>query len=294
MIKITVPVAIVGCGDIGLRIAGKQDESTQISAIVASKSSKQRLENLGMDVQQIDLEQQVNAADCPEIFSECIYYLVPPQKEGVQDLRSRNFLNCLRQQDAISGLPRRIVLISTTGVYGDCAGDWVNEQTSVSPGTQRGQRRLDMEQQWLAYADDHGHILSILRVPGIYSHSRLPRERLLRREPVVDPKECGYTNRIHADDLAMICIGVMQQQKKTDIYNVADGIPGTISDYLLSAAKELDIPVPPIISMQDAQSCLSSGMLSYLRESRRIDNSKLFSQFDLTLQYPDYRMGMKF
>lgn len=283
---------IVGCGDIGTRIA-KLIGTNQCNGIVASHASFETIQQGNINAYRIDLD---SAPTIPiQLFNELakteqLYYLVPPQKTGLIDQRSQAFLTALTQTN-IS--PKRIVLISTTGVYGDHSGEWVNESTPVNPQTDRAKRRWNMEQQWTRFAENNDSILSTLRVPGIYSHSRLPRKRLEKQIPIVDPNECGYTNRIHADDLAATCIKVMTKQTHSDVYNATDGTPGKISDYLLAVAESLQLPIPPIIPMNKAKNQVSAGMLSYLKESRKISNQKLLNSFDIKLRYTDFREGMR-
>jgi len=243
-----------------------------------------------VDTFRVDFDQEVFL---PEALceSEHIYYFVAPQKEGTTDERTKNFLASLAKTETKG---KKIVLISTTGVYGNCDGLEVTEETPINPTTERSKRRADMEQQWRLYAEKTNSTLSILRVPGIYSYSRLPRKRIESGVPVVNPEECGYTNRIHADDLAMICQLIMENQLESDIYNVSDGYPGKISQYLLDVAVFLDLPKPPVVTMKEGEELISTGMMSYLTESRKIDSSKVIKQFNITLQYPNYLEGIQF
>jgi len=184
-------------------------------------------------------------------------------------------------------------VISTTGVYGDCQGEWVDETSPTEPQTERGQRRLDLEAQWLSWGEMNNVCVVILRVPGIYAYSRLPIERIRRRTPVVRAQECGFTNRIHADDLAAIMLVAMKGAQAGDIFNVTDGTPGKISEYLQAAAQVLGEQPLPEISMAQAQTQLSLGMLSYLSESRKISNRKMLDELNVVLRYPDFREGIK-
>ena len=288
-------IAIVGCGDVGLRIAQRLRisgiETQKILPIIRSKASQQKLlvdfsETTCLD---LDVAQEVIQPIWSDISE--LYYLVPPQKSGDRDLRSQQILKLLAKNGTSL---RRIVLISTTGVYGDCQGEYVTEETPLNPTTPRSQRRAEMEQQWLSFAEQQQCILSILRVPGIYSFSRLPRKRLEAQAPIVNPEECGFTNRIHADDLAMICTAVMQKQIETDIYNATDGKPGKMSQYFIDVAEFLGLAKPQIMSFAEAEELVTTEMMSYLKESRKISNKKLLATFNLKLNYEDYREGMRF
>ena len=283
---------IIGCGNVGRRIARLCMQSGQsVAAISQSEASKQQNVNLGADVYNIDLDQSSmeRSALSDNIEGAELYYLVPPQKKGITDHRTQNFLTWLSSNNY---LPKKVVLISTTGVYGNCDGAWVTEKTPVNPQTDRGKRRANSEQQWSAWSEQHNVSLVILRVPGIYAYDRLPRERLEKQIPVVDVSECGYTNRIHAEDLARVCITAMNKAKNGTVYNVTDGVPGKITEYLQVAARVLELPQPPVISMQQAQQQLSSGMLSYLSESRRISNQLMLDELKIKLLYPDFKQGL--
>jgi hypothetical protein len=293
-------ICIAGCGDVGKRIACRLIESgvktTSILAQVRSRESQSILEAESFQAEMIDFDslQEVEISKKYEKIHS-LYYLVPPQKNGEIDLRSKAFLDYLKCNGFTkpSKFVRRIVLISTTGVYGDCDGESVTEETPLNPTTERSQRRADMEKQWRCFADQNKMILSILRVPGIYSFSRLPRARLQTDTPVVNPDECGYTNRIHADDLAMICQAVMEKQISTDVYNVSDGEPGKLSQYLIDVANFLQLTPPTIVSLAEGHEKISTGMMSYITESRKIDNNKLLNTFNLKLAYSDYREGIQ-
>jgi len=256
---------ILGCGDIGRRIVNalidQGHDSTNIVGFVKSIQSIERCADLGVIGLRFDLDSLTR--DLSACHGAQLYYTVAPQKSGIEDLRTKSVLEQFESNDI---LPKRVVVISTTGVYGDCQGEWVTESNEPNPETERGQRRLDSELQWFAWGKKVGVPVIILRVPGIYAKSRLPRERIAARTPVVDPSECGYTNRIHADDLALICVAAMRRGKSGDVFNATDGTPGKISEYLQEAAKSLGEDPLPEISFSEGQAQLSSGMMSYLGE----------------------------
>jgi nucleoside-diphosphate-sugar epimerase len=283
---------ILGCGDIGRRIAlaliaqGHRKES--IVGLVKSVESEQRCFDLGINTGRFDLDGLHSEFSC--CHGAELYYTVAPPKQGVADTRSHALLSGL---DAKQFLPSKVVVISTTGLYGDCHGAWVDENSPIQAQTQRAKRRSDAEQQWLNWGHKNSVAVCILRVPGIYAFSRLPRSRIENRTPVVNPQECGYTNRIHADDLAQINLNAMRYGRAGEVYNATDGTPGKISDYLQQAAKMLGVDALPEISMQQAQQQLSQGMLSYLGESRKISNRKMLKELKIVLRYPDYLEGLK-
>ena len=284
---------IIGCGDVGRRIVWRLlktgKKSKDVIALVNSQSSMHACAALEVAAKHFDLDAiQTELEFCDKAE---IYYTVAPQKQGLNDLRSKSLLNYFRKKNI---KPSKAVVISTTGVYGDCDGEWVDERSPTQPQTERGHRRLDLEQQWLAWGSAADVPVVILRVPGIYAKSRLPVERIRKGSPVVSADECGFTNRIHADDLTEVAITAMQSAGAGEIFNVTDGTPGKISEYLQAVAQELNEKPLPEISMRDAQTQLSAGMLSYLSESRKISNRKMLDELRVKLRYPDFREGLKF
>lgn len=283
---------IFGCGDVGRRIVSQlvkiDVKANTIVGLVNSIASQRKAAQLNVDANMIDLDMALyNEINC--CHQANVYYTIAPQKSGVEDLRTNAALAVFESNDIT---PTKVVLISTTGVYGDCDGEWVNESSETRPQTDRGKRRLSSERQWLEWGAKNKVAVSILRAPGIYANSRIPKSRIEKRIPVVSENECGFTNRIHADDLARACITAMQKAEHGAIYNATDGKPGKISEYLQAAAKVLELPALPEISMQQAQQELSSGMLSYLSESRKISNQKLLTELEFELLYPDFREGL--
>ena len=289
---------ILGCGDVGRRIIAQltsspvslADSISDSSILACTRSAQARQNNALLGVQSIELDIDKAHALPAEIQGSDLYYLIPPPKQGTIDTRSRRVIELLSEQGLA---PKKIVLISTTGVYGDCRGEWVTEKSTTSPQTERGQRRLDSERQWLAWCEDYNVAINVLRVPGIYAFSRIPRQRLENKTPVVRAQESGYSNRIHADDLAMVAISAMHEPIAGEVFNVTDGSPGKISEYLQAACVVLGLPPLAEISMREAQAELSSGMLSYLSESRKISNQKMLSTLKVTLAYPDFRIGLR-
>ena len=184
------------------------------------------------------------------------------------------------------------MLISTTGVYGDCHGDWVNEQTPARPQAERARRRLHAEQALAAWADEHAVSYVILRVPGIYGPGKLPQARLQRGEPVLREQESPHSNRVHAHDLVRACLAAADHRQPQSLYNISDGHPSTMTDYFKRVADVLGLPQPPEISLEQARAQLSPGMLSYLAESKRLDNRLMREHLGVEPDYPDLASGL--
>ena len=279
-------ICIAGCGHIGKLLAQQLlQKKIPVSSFVSSDSSLAECKNRNIACEILDLDKPLHDID---LAGQQLIYLVPPPPTGKSDTRITNYLHAIEQQP-----PKKFVLISTTGVYGDCKGAWIDETTPLKPSAERAYRRADAEQQVQLFCQRLSIPLVILRVAGIYGPGKIPLARIKSGQPVVNKEDSPYTNRIHADDLVTICEQALLNQNITGIYNVSDGHPGTMHEYFTGVASAMGLAAPPAISLTEAQSQLSAGMLSYMAESRRIDNKKLLKDFALVLQYPDLQAGLK-
>jgi nucleoside-diphosphate-sugar epimerase len=280
-------VLIVGCGYVGQRVAALHlARGEPVVGVVRSEASAQALERAGIAAARADLD----ATPLPDLptLEDGIYYFAPPPDRGITDPRVAAFLASLSR----SGQPRRIVYVGTTGIYGDCRGDWVDESRPANPSVDRARRRWDAETRLREWSRATGGELVVLRVAGIYGPDRLPLERLRRGLPMVASDEAPWTNRIHADDLATVCLAAMDRAPGGAVYNVSDGHPGNMADYFNRVADLLGLPRPPVIRLADAGGQLSEGLLSYLRESRRLDNRRMLRELGVTLRYPTLDAGL--
>lgn len=276
---------IIGCGDVGLRVADLyRKRNVAVTALARSDETAARLANAGIDVVRGDLDQPSSLGQLPT-RDATVHYFAPPATAGDGDARIRAFA-------AHAPVPGKVVYISTTGVYGDHRGGWVDEDTPPAPSTDRARRRLDAEQTLRDWGRDRNVPVVILRVAGIYGPGRWPLERLRRGEPVVRADECGYTNRIHADDLAEICVAAADRGGADRIYNVSDGQNGTMTGYFFAVADHFGLPRPPELTMAQARTQLSPMLLSYLGESRRLDNRRLLQELGVTLRYRSLADGL--
>ncbi len=283
-------VLIAGCGYVGQRLARRlqADDGAMVHALVSSPVSVEPLQGQYSSIAAIDLDRTVSADTLLPTAAQ-IYYFIPPPAEGKHDSRLPRFLGLLEQEH----LPQRILLISTSGVYGNCNGEWIDETRPVAPAVERAQRRLDAEQQLQRWAREHGVETVILRVAGIYGPGRLPLARLRKGLPMVAETDAPWTNRIHVDDLVTVCHQAMRYAPSGEIYNVSDGHPGNMTDYFNRVADAVGLPRPPLIDLAEADGQLSAGMMSYLRESRRLDNRKMLSIPGVALRYPGLSEGLK-
>ncbi len=312
MISAVTDVLIVGCGDIGERVGRlERAEGRSVVGLVRSDRSARRLRAVGIQPITGDLDNLTAVNNLP-VKSALVYYFAPPPGTGVTDPRLEAFVSILDP----SRLPTCVVLISTTGVYGDCDGEWVSEERPPKPQADRARRRLAAEITLRSWSISSGVPIVILRVPGIYGPGYLPEERLRAGEPVLREDESPFSNRIHADDLARICVVAARRagsgtavgakllnrvvfapenvssRETVALYNVSDGHPTTMTDFFYRVADFLGIPRPPAITREEARSRLGEGMLSYLAESKRIDNRRMREELGVELMYPDLAAGL--
>ncbi|MEN8688114.1 MAG: SDR family oxidoreductase [Desulfuromonadales bacterium] len=282
-------VLIVGCGDIGLRVARiLQTSSCEVAGLTRSAKGAERLRRVKVEPVIGDLDDAGSLAELPT-GGKLVFYLAPPPGGGLVDGRMRNFCAAVGGEK----VPGKVVYMSTSGVYGDCGGARVTEETPVNPQTSRAQRRVDAETTLLEWGRANKVPVVILRVTGIYGPGRLPLARLQQGHPVLNEKESPPTNRIHADDLAAVCVAAAEKAADGEIFNVSDGQLGTMTGYFNAIADLLELPRPQQVSMAEANQVMNPMMLSYLKESRRMDNRKMIEQLGVVLQYPDLESGLK-
>ena len=198
-----------------------------------------------------------------------LIYTVPPSRDSVSDTRLERLLANLNPA------PQRFVYISTTGVYGDHGGALVDEATPVDPRADRSARRVAAEQALHAWAARSGCTAIILRVPGIYGPGRLGIERIREQVPIVREADVGPGNRIHVDDLAACCAAALAETVPAGIYNVGDGDHRTSTWFTNEVARQCELPPPPAITMEQAEKEFSPMRLSFLRDRRTVDTTKM-------------------
>lgn len=280
-------IVILGCGYVGTRLARQYLACGEdVIGWVRSDAGRTRLAEAGIPGMGLDLGRDVPPAG--SLAGVRLFHLAPPVAQGREDTHTRRLVSSF----ATAGHPQRILYISTTGVYGDCQGDWVDETQPTRPTAERSHRRLDAEDVLRRWSRDSGGELVVLRVAGIYGPQRLPLERLRRGEPLVRPEESPYSNRIYVDDLVAVCAAAMDRADNGAVFNVSDGNPSTMTDYFLQIADATGLPPPPLISMSAAAGQLSAGMMSYMSESRRLSNRKMRASLGIELRFPTLAQGL--
>jgi nucleoside-diphosphate-sugar epimerase len=282
---------IVGCGYVGARLARAENARRPVLAIVRSDPSATALQASGVNTLRLDLdstEPELRPALATAAAGAAIVYLVPPPGHGDHDGRLETFL---RQLDTAT--PAVFVYVSTTGVYGDAGGAVVDEQSPVAPANDRSRRRVAAESVATSWCAARGVRCVVLRVPGIYGPNRLPLERLERGEPALHPDEAGPGNRIHVDDLVAAIVATIDRPEARGVYNATDGDHASTTVYLQETARAAGLPAPALVSRAEARGRIAPGMLSFLLESRRVDNRRLREELGVQPLYPTVQAGIR-
>lgn len=283
-------VLVIGCGDVGLRTVALQPRVHWL-ALTSSPERRTELRARGVRPLLGNLDQPHTLARLAGLATQ-VLHLAPPPGEGVSDPRTQALLRNLARGRA----PQALVYASTSGVYGDCGGAWVDEHRALQPQSARAQRRVDAEHGVRQYARQQGVRVSVLRVPGIYAPDRVggtPRERLWRGDPLLRAEDDVYTNHIHADDLARACWLALWRGGALRSYHISDDSPWTMGEYYTQAAALYGLPAPERLSRAEVRARVSAMQWSFMRESRRLRNTRMKQELRLRLRYPDVLTGLR-
>jgi nucleoside-diphosphate-sugar epimerase len=281
-------ILIIGCGDIGLRVAKQLSRSHRVFALTSQQSRFQELREVGATPILGNLDQPESLWRLAGL-AQTVIHLAPPQNSGNRDCRTRNLVRILAQG---SDTVRRLIYVSTTGVYGDHRGAKVSEITLVNPQSERAKRRVDAERVLRLWGPANGVAVTILRVPGIYAADRLPIERLQAKTPALPPEEDAYSNHIHSDDLARLVCAAVYHGKPQRIINACDGGETKMGDYFDEVADAFDLERPTRLPGSELQKIVSPMLWSFMRESRRVTNTRLH-ELKTPLRYPSVAHFLK-
>ncbi|MEJ5990734.1 SDR family oxidoreductase [Ramlibacter sp. PS3R-8] len=288
-------VLIVGCGDVGVRVAQALAPGVRVLALTSSPARVPELRQRGIVPLQGDLDAPSTLARLAGIADRVVHLAPPPgepRQEWWRDVRTQALLRVLRLRTP----PAALVYGSTSGVYGDCQGGWVSESRPVDPRTPRAQRRVDAERQVRFFGRGTGARVSVLRIPGIYAPDRAggtPRDRLIKGTPVLQAQDDVYTNHIHANDLARAVFAALWRGAPQRVYNASDDTELKMGDYFDVAADLYGLPRPPRVARWTAQEQLSLMLLSFMSESRRLRNDRLKNELRVKLWYPTVAEGLR-
>ena len=273
-----------------MRVAGRLTSRARVTALTSSVGRLGELRARGIRPLTGDLDQPASLRRIAGIATH-VLHLAPPPGDGWADSRTRALVNALRRRS----LPATVVYGSTSGVYGHCAGAVVNETREPRADTPRARRRVDAERAIRFLGRSAGVRSAILRIPGIYASDRAggtPRARLEKGTPVLRAEDDVYTNHIQADDLARACIAALWRGRPQRIYNVNDDTQLKMGDYFDLAADLYGLPRPPRVARDAAHSELPLMLLSFMSESRRMDNTRMKRELRLALAHPTVASGL--
>lgn len=299
-------VLVIGCGDVGTRLlrqrvaaapgkvgdtARRTRPAVQFYALIRNEAQAQSLREAGVVPLRGDLDRPASLRRLAGLATHCVH-LAPPLATAVDggDARTLALVRALRR----GRLPRALAYVSTSGVYGDCQGQWVDERRMPRPQTLRARRRVAAERV-VRGLRHQGVRVSVLRAPGIYAADRpqgTPKERLLRGTPVLCEADDVYTNHIHADDLARACWLALWRARPGRVFNVNDDTQLKMGAYFTWAAALYGLPPPPSLSLEQAQKVLSPAMLGFWTESRRLVNRRVQQELKLRFRYPTVAEGL--
>lgn len=280
---------IAGAGYTGRRVAAcLAERGDPVVCLTGSDESAAALARAGLTAAAVDLDTGHALPALSDLSGRPlrVLYLVPPA-DGDDDPRLTRFLTLLPKR------PERFVLASTSGVYGDCGGELVDEERPPAPGTGRARRRVAAETTLGRWADEQGVSRAILRIAGIYGPGRLPLEAIRAGQPVIREADASPGNRIHVDDLARVCLAALDPAAPGGIYNVADGSGESSGAFYRRVAAAAGLPEPPAISREEARRRMSPTRYSFLAESRRLDTRRLREVLGVELAYDDPEVGVR-
>lgn len=281
---------IVGCGDVGMRVLRRLVPRWRVLALTSDAGRIAELRAAGAVPLVGNLDQPATLGRLGGL-ADAVLHLAPPPARGAGDPRTAALLAALARK----GRARRLVYASTSGVYGDCGGARFDETHPVAPATDRARRRVDAEARVRHHGRAHGVAVTVLRIPGIYAADRPgghPRERLMRGTPVLAADDDVYTNHIHADDLARACIAALHRGRPQRVVHASDDTELKMGDYFDLAADLAGLPRPRRITRAQAQAELPPTLLSFMGESRRLDNTRLKRELRLVLHHPTVASGL--
>ncbi len=281
-------ILIIGSGDVARRILPHLAGRYRVFALLRNAARAKDWRADGVQPLIADLDERCSL-DRIAGLADVVLHLAPPPNQGLVDLRTKHLLAALGKGKS---LPRRLIYVSTTGVYGDCGGALIDETRRLNAESPRAARRIDAEQTLRAWGRRNGVKVSILRAPGIYAADRLPLERLEKGLPALLAADDVFTNHIHAEDLAAACVAAIRHGAANRAYNAVDDSDLKMADYFDQVADAFACPRAPRLSRTAAAALLSPMQMSFMRESRRIANRRIKQELKLRLAFPSVSDGI--
>ncbi|MEO6927882.1 MAG: NAD-dependent epimerase/dehydratase family protein [Casimicrobiaceae bacterium] len=276
-----IRILLIGCGDVALRCAALLHGRARLYGLTRQADDAQRLRARGIVPLAGDLD-DLRTLSHLSVAPWGVLHFAPPPADGRDDPRTRNLIAALTKARRI---PRRFVYISTSGVYGDCAGARVSETRPRRAQTPRAMRRAAAEDRLRRWACAQNVRLCVLRVPGIYAETRMPVERVRHETPVLVEADDVYTNHIHADDLARACIAALFHGQPNRVYNIADDAELKMGAWFDLVADAHRLPRPPRVPWEEAEARIAPMLLSFMHESRRLSNARMKRELRVRLRF---------
>ena len=273
---------MIGCGDVALRVALLLRGRVKLYGLTRRAADGLRLRAHGIVPLAGDLDDYTTLGRLRTAPFGVLHF-APPPPSGRDDPRTQKLIAALARARII---PRRFVYISTSGVYGDCAGATVDETRGRRAQTPRARRRVAAEDRLRAWARGYGVQLAILRAPGIYGETRLPLDRIRQGSPVLAAEDDVFTNHIHADDLARATVAALFHGRPNRAYNVTDDAQLKMGAWFDMIADAYRLPHPPRVTWEEAEQRIAPMLLSFMSESRRLTNGRMKRELRVRLRHP--------
>lgn len=286
--NVSKPALIIGCGYTGLRLATRLRGTSFDGLIVGTTRSEERAAELGaVGVESLvgELTEERTLRRIGHLDPSLVVYFVPPRLSGVDPLAG-----VLRALEATR--PEAFLYASSTSVYGDRGGGWVDETTEVRPESLTAKARHASEQQVLAAVETRGVAARVCRITGIYGPGRTLRRALESGDYVLIEGRDTWVNRIHVDDLVNGLIAAWKRGKDGAVYNLTDDEPHRASEFAHLAARLHGLPAPRWVAPPEAGRKLKGERLRRKLDSKRVKNRRLRDELSLTLEYPSFRVGL--
>ncbi len=258
----------------------------QITGTTRSEQKRGDLEAAGMKTLLFDGLHALDPADLADVTH--VLSSVPPDEEGDPVLRTCGSLLAARGGDLAW-----LGYLSTTGVYGDHAGGWVDETTPTAPLSVRGKRRVTAENAWLDLHRSHGLPVHIFRLAGIYGPGRNALETVRAGMGRRIHKPGQVFSRIHVADIAAVLLASIDKPEGGAVYNVCDDDPAPPQDVVTYACELLGVAPPPVQAFEDVAASMSPMARSFYGESKRCRNDRIKADLGVKLAYPTYREGLQ-
>jgi len=279
-------ILILGCGYVGSKLAQAcLHKGMRVTATTRRRERQTELQGAGVEAVLAATPVDVPAAVLASVDAIVDSIPLVRDAQGMHALQPQ----WLPELQAKAGQVQWAGYLSTTGVYGDAGGAWVDESWPCKPASARGSERLKAEQAWL-----HSDLpAEVFRLAGIYG----PERNILGRlnaggYKVVQWQPPHYSSRIHVDDIVAALIAAMQQPRPGRIVNLADDLPLPHCDYVQALAQWIGAPMPVVLSEQAGKQQLSAAALSFFSDNKRVSNRLLHDELLPILNYPDFRAGM--